>query len=116
MEWPEALWFERPWYAWGLQWNPYYWYWHDYRRRLEPYTYEWRRHVAKWWWVVLIKVAVVAGLMLWLLLWPPVVFPFWAKVTIVVIGALLLVFWSWLLLHLGGYCAMIIRKIRRENA
>ena len=87
--------------------NLYYWYWHDYRCRLEPWTYEWRRYTKKWWWVILIKVGILAGVVLWLLTFPPFNVPSWAKVTIIICGVIVMAFYSWLLLHLGGFAIKI---------
>jgi len=83
----------------------YYWYWHDYRCRQEPWTHEWIRFVKKWWWMVLIKVGPFIGLVLCLLFFSPFALPFWAKITIIVFGVIVVVFYSWLLLHLGGFAA-----------
>ena len=94
--------------------NPYYWYWHDYRCRLEPWTSEWRRYAKKWWGVILIKAGLLIGALLWLLLFPPIAFPFWLKITILVIGVLSLTFYGWLLLHLGGFAMWLINRLRRR--
>jgi len=106
------LWFERPHYLGGRQLNPYYWYWHDYRCRLEPWTYEWRRHVARWWWVTLIKMGVAAGLCLWLLLWPLSNASNGVKVAIIVVGVVVVVFYAWLLLHLGHFASKLLQRIK----
>lgn len=103
----KLFWFESPYYLGGTQVNPYYWYWHDYRCRLEPWTYEWRRYVKKWWWVVIIKASLITGLVLWLLLFPPITLPFWAKITILVSWIIIVAFYTWLLLHLGGFAKKI---------
>lgn len=106
------FWFEKPHYVAGKQVNPYYWYWHDFKCRLEPFTYEWRRHVQKWWIVDLVLAGILLGLLLWFLLFPPWVLPFWLKITILVVGVLGLTFYGWLLLHLGGFASLIIKKLR----
>lgn len=95
--------------------NPYYWWWHDYRCRLEPWTFEWRRYARKWWRVILIKTALWAGFFIWLLLFPLSAAPLWAKITIIVVGALGIVFYAWLLLHLGGFALWLINRLRRGD-
>ncbi len=107
-------WFERPHYWHGNQINPYYWYWHDYRCRLEPWTFEWRRYVKKWWWVILIKTAIVATSLIWLLLFPLSDASPGIKITVIIIGVLVVVFYAWLLLHLGGFAEWIVNKLKRR--
>jgi len=109
-----GLWFERPYYLGSWQVNLYYWFWHDFLCRLEPFTFEWRRHVAKWWLVDIIVGALILGAMLYLLLWPPCAFPFWLKVTILTVGVLGSIFFAWLLLHLGGFAEVAVKKIFRR--
>ena len=87
----------------------YTWYWKNYRCRLEPWTFEWRRYAKKWFWVILIKAAVFSAALLWLLLFPLSDAPVWAKVVIIVVLVLMLTFYGWLLLHLGKFAT----KIRR---
>jgi len=91
--------------------NLYTWYWKEYRCRLEPWTYEWRRHVARWWWVVLIKMGVWAGFFLWLLLFPLSNASTGVKIATMVAGIVVVVFYAWLLLHLGGFAAKLLRKL-----
>ena len=92
--------------------NLYIWYWKDYRCRLEPWTYEWRRYVAKWWWVVLIKMGVGAAFFIWLLLFPLNNAPTGVKVVVIIVGVGIVVFYAWLLLHLGHFASRLWKKIR----
>jgi hypothetical protein len=90
----------------------YYLYWHEYRCRLEPWTYEWRRYTKKWWWMILVKAGVLVGGAVYLLVFPPFNMPFWGKILVIVTGVIVVAFYSWLLLHLGGFALWIINKIR----
>jgi len=90
----------------------YIWVWRDFVCRLEPWTYEWRRHVAKWWWLDIIFFGVGTGLFLWMLLFPLAGIDRWARTTIIVIAASGMVFFAWLLLHLGHFASRILRKLR----
>lgn len=90
----------------------YHWYWSEYRCRLEPYTYEWRRYVARYWWVVLIKTGISIGLFLWMLLFPLAGISSSWRIAIIVIGACGMVFFAWLLLHLGHFAGRLLQKIR----
>ena len=54
----------------------YYWYWHDFLCRREPFTHEFRRRLKLQWWVVLV----------------------------IVVHTIVPAFDCWLLLHLGKFC------------
>jgi hypothetical protein len=90
----------------------YYWYWKEYRCRLEPWTHEWQRRVKKWWPILMTDAVLFAALALDLLLFSPFVLPFWAKIAIIATGAVVVAFYSWLLLHLGGFAVKIWRWFR----
>lgn len=111
-----SFWFERSHYWRGQQVNPYYWYWHDYRCRLEPWTYEWRRHVKKWWWVVLLKLVLGGGALIWLLLFPCSHAATWVKVIVMVAAIILVGFYAWLLLHLGCFALRFYNKIKGRRS
>jgi len=106
------FWFERPHYLGRKQANPYYWYWHDYRCRLEPWTSEWRRHVEKWPFIPIVKLTTGAGFCLWLLLFPLSDASNATKIIVLVLGILVVAFYTWLLLHLGHYASRILKKLR----
>jgi len=107
------FWFEKPHYLGTRQVNPYYWYWHDYRCRLEPWTYEWRRHVERWPWVPIVKLAAGAGLCLWALLFPLNDASSTTKIIVLVLGVLVVAFYAWLLLHLGHFASRLWKRLRR---
>jgi hypothetical protein len=90
----------------------YYWWWHEFACRLEPYTYQFRRHVAKWWWLDIIFFGIGTGLFLWMLLFPLASISSSWRITIIVIGACGMVFFAWLLLHLGHFAGRLMQKIR----
>ena len=92
----------------------YTYYWREYRCRLEPWTYEWRRHVKRWPWVPVVKLAVAAGIAIWLLLWPLSGAPTSVKIVIIVVGVVVVAFYAWLLLHLGHFASRIWRKVKRN--
>jgi len=90
----------------------YLWYCFMYRCRLETWSAEWRRHVAKWPWVPIVKLAVGGGLCLWALLFPLNDASSTTKIIVLVVGVLVVAFYAWLLLHLGHYASRIWKKIR----
>jgi hypothetical protein len=74
----------------------YYWFWHDFQCRTEPYTYEFRRMAKKY-------------PILWILFPAILIFVYFWKVASVrgkgywLIGLIVTIFFTWLLLHLGGF-------------
>ncbi|MBU0964706.1 hypothetical protein KKC06_06730 [Patescibacteria group bacterium] len=90
----------------------YYWLWHDFLCRLEPFTYEFRRHVAKWWLLDIIFFGVTTGVFLWMLLFPLAGISSSWRIAIIVIGACGMVFFAWLLLHLGHFASVIWKKLK----
>jgi len=92
--------------------NAYYWLWHEFLCRLEPFTNEFRRHVAKWWIFDISFFGVCTGVFLWMLLFPLSGIEHWARVTIIVIGGCGMIFFAWLLLHLGHFASRLLQKIR----
>lgn len=91
----------------------YYWWWHDFVCRLEPYTHQWRRQVAKWWLLDIILAGAGAAAFIWMLCFPLSNIATPLRVAIIVVGGCVAVFFAWLLLHLGGYCMKAIVAIRR---
>jgi len=85
----------------------YHYYWKEYRCRLEPWTHEWQRRVKRWWPILIMDAALFIALALCLLFFSPFALPFWAQITIIVFGVIVVAFYSWLLLHLGGFAAKI---------
>jgi hypothetical protein len=91
----------------------YYWWWHDFVCRLEPYTYEFRRHVAKWWWLDIVFFGIGFGVFLWMLLYPLSGIGNSWRITLIALGACGMAFFGWLLLHLGGFCVKAINGIKK---
>lgn len=96
--------------------GPYYWYWHDYRCRLEPWTYEWRRHVTKWAWVCLAKLIIGGGALIWALLFPLSDASTGVKVATMAAAVIVVGFYAWLLLHLGGFASRAWAWARRKKS
>jgi hypothetical protein len=95
-------------------WKLYYWLWHDFLCRLEPFTFEFRRHVAKWWGLDITLFGIGFGVFIWMLLFPLANISSSWRITLIVLGACGMVFFAWLLLHLGGFALKLRLLCRRK--
>jgi hypothetical protein len=91
--------------------NLYTFLWRDFLCRLEPFTYEFRRHVTRWWWLDIVFFGIGTGVFLWMLLFPLAGISQSWRITIIVLGACGMVFFAWLLLHLGNFASRIFHRL-----